>query len=73
MGNYTHLDRDLLNQTCWVPVAPEGNLTRQAVMEYVDWMYANKKISQKIREDQLFDMSYVTYARGVLANTSGRG
>jgi hypothetical protein len=42
-------------------------------MEYVDWMYANKKISQKIREDQLFDMSYVTYARGVLANTSGRG
>jgi NitT/TauT family transport system substrate-binding protein len=73
MGNYTHLDRDLLNQTCWLPVAPDGNLPRQAVMEYVDWMYANKKISQKIREDQLFDMSYVTYARGVLANTSGRG
>jgi len=35
----------------------------------VDWMYANKKISQKIREDQLFDMSYVTYANGVLTST----
>jgi NitT/TauT family transport system substrate-binding protein len=69
MGNYTHLDRDLLNQTCWLPVAPDGNLPRQAVMEYVDWMYANKKISQKIREDQLFDMSYVTYANGVLTST----
>lgn len=73
MENYTHLDRQLLNQTCWLPVAPDGVLPRGAVMEYVDWIYANKKIRQYVREDQLFDMSFVTYANGVLTNTTPGG
>ncbi len=73
MGNYTHLDRDLLNQTCWYAVAPDGFLPPQPVRQYVDWMYANNKISQNLSDDQLLDMSYVTYANGVLRNTtSGR-
>jgi NitT/TauT family transport system substrate-binding protein len=70
MENYTHLDRDLLNQTCWWPVAADGNLSRQPVREYTDWMYANKMISQNLNDDQLFDMSYVAYANGVLQNTT---
>ncbi len=31
-------------------------------------MLINKKITQKVDEDQLFDMSYVNYANGVLRN-----
>jgi ABC-type nitrate/sulfonate/bicarbonate transport system substrate-binding protein len=73
LANYTHLDRDLLVQSCWVPIGESGEIPRQPIREYMDWMYANDKIPQKVDEDQLFDMSYVTYANIVLSNaTSGR-
>lgn len=73
LGNYTHLDRDLLNQTCLWTIAGDGDVSRKPVREYLDWMYANKKIARNMDEDQLFDMSYVTYANGVLRNTTGSG
>ena len=71
--NYTHLERDLLNQTCWWSIAPDGNVSKKPVREYIDWMYTNKKISWNMSEDQLFDMSYVNYANGVLHNTTSSG
>lgn len=73
MGNYTHLDRDLLNQSCWYPIAADGYLPPQPVRMYVDWMYATNKTSKNLNDDQLFDMSYVTYANGVLQNTTSSG
>jgi NitT/TauT family transport system substrate-binding protein len=73
MGNYTQLDRELLNQSCWYPIAADGNLPRQSVRQYVDWMYANKKISQNLNDDQLLDPSYVTYANGILRNATKSG
>jgi hypothetical protein len=39
----------------------------------MDWLYANKAISQKLDEDQLFDMSYVTYANAVVKNMTHGG
>jgi NitT/TauT family transport system substrate-binding protein len=73
LEKYTHLDRNLLNQTCWWSIAADGNVSKKPVREYLDWMYANKKISRNMSEDQLFDMSYVTYANGVLQNTTSSG
>jgi NitT/TauT family transport system substrate-binding protein len=73
IGNYTLLDRDMLNQTCWYPIAEDGNISRQPVMDYVDWMYAHKKITGKVNENELFDMSYVNYANTVLSNTATGG
>jgi NitT/TauT family transport system substrate-binding protein len=70
LQNYTHLDSDLLKQSCWLPIAENGLILRKPVMEYMDWLYANKKITQKLDEDQLFDASFVKYANGVLANTT---
>jgi len=70
LSNYTHLDRALLVQSCWAQISPTGDLPRQPVREYMDWMYANKKIGQNLDDDQMFDMSYVNYANGVLANTT---
>jgi ABC-type nitrate/sulfonate/bicarbonate transport system substrate-binding protein len=64
--NYTHLNRDLLEQTCWLPIAKNGTVIRQPVMDYVNWLQTNKKINQKPDEDQIFDMSYVTYADTVV-------
>ena len=68
LSNYTRLDRELLNKTCWVPITHDGTVISTPVMEYVDWLYANKKINQKLEEDQLFDMSYATYASAVVKN-----
>jgi NitT/TauT family transport system substrate-binding protein len=73
LSNYTHLDRDLLQRSCWVPIASDGDLPRQPVRDYIDWMYANKQISLNPDDDQVFDMSYVTYAHGVLQNMTGSG
>jgi NitT/TauT family transport system substrate-binding protein len=73
LGNYTKLDRELLNQTCWYPIARDGDLPRQPVRDYMDWMYANKKITQNLPDDQLFDMSYISYANIILQNTTSSG
>ncbi len=36
-------------------------------MDYMDWLYANGTISQKLDEDQVFDMNYVNLCkRGVV-------
>jgi NitT/TauT family transport system substrate-binding protein len=73
MGNYTGLDRELLNQSCWYPVREDGNISRQPLRESMDWMFANKAITQIADDDQLYDMSYVDYANGILSNTTGNG
>ena len=72
LKKYTKLDQDLLKQACWVPIAEDGFVIRQPVQEYMDWMYANQKISQKLAVDQLFDMRYVTYANTVLRNNTNK-
>jgi NitT/TauT family transport system substrate-binding protein len=68
LENYTHLDRNLLKQSCLYPIAKDGYLPWKPVNEYIEWIYANKKISQKLDENQLFDMNYVTYANAELQN-----
>ena len=73
LQNYTSLDQDLLRQSCWVKIEENGLVPEQPVRDYMDWMFANKQITQKLDEDQLFDMSYVNYANGVLANTTQSG
>jgi ABC-type nitrate/sulfonate/bicarbonate transport system substrate-binding protein len=73
LQKYSQLDQDLLKQACWVPIAEDGLVIRQPVEEYMDWMYTNKKITQKLDEDQLFDMSYVTYANAVVRNMTNGG
>jgi NitT/TauT family transport system substrate-binding protein len=69
LQNYTKLDRDLLNQSCWLPVAENGTLPHKPVMDYMNWLNSNGMISGQLSEEQIFDMSYVTYANRVLLNT----
>lgn len=73
IGNYTGMDADILNQSCWWPIADNAVYPTAPVREYLDWLIANKKITQDIDENQLVDMSYVQYADGVLRNTTPRG
>ena len=73
LQNYTKLDRDLLNQSCWYQISEDGTLPPQPVIEYMDWAYANNQITQKLDADQVIDMSYVNYANGVLVNSTKGG
>ena len=73
LSNYTHLDRELLEQSCWAQISPDGTVPHDSVRDYVDWMYASKKITQKPGDDQLFDMSYAEYANSVLQNSTSAG
>lgn len=73
LAKYTNLDRDLLNQTCWWTIATDGYVQKEPVGEYTRWMYANNKIKEDVNEDLLFDMSFVSYANGVLFNTTSSG
>jgi NitT/TauT family transport system substrate-binding protein len=68
LANYTHLDRELLNRTCWWPIAADGHVPEKPVQEYADWMYANRKITRQVNADQLIDMSFVTYANSIRQN-----
>jgi ABC-type nitrate/sulfonate/bicarbonate transport system substrate-binding protein len=70
LQNYTSLDQDLLRQSCWVKIEENGLVPERPVRDYMDWMFTNKQIPQKLNEDQLFDMSYVNYANGVIHNST---
>jgi hypothetical protein len=39
----------------------------------MDWLYTNEDITQKLDEDQLFDMSYATYAHEKVQNMTRIG
>jgi len=73
LSNYTHLDRDLLQRSCWLPIDSSGDLPTKPVRDYLDWMYENNLTMQNLNDDQVFDMSYVTYANGVLRSTTSSG
>lgn len=73
LGNYTRLDRDLLKESCWMPVALNGTTPRKPVMDYMDWLYAQGTIPRKLDETEVFNMSYVNYANGILGNSSSTG
>jgi len=70
IANYTHLNRDLLNQTCWYVISSDGYQDPQPVRKYINWLYANNKIDQNLTDDKLLDMSYADYASGILKNTT---
>ena len=70
LGNYTHLDHNLLQESCWLPVAENGTLPRKPVMDYMAWLYAGGTIPRQLNDDEIFDMSYVSYATSVLQNAT---
>ena len=70
MANYTRLSPEILNQSCWYPMNGDGRVAWKPIGRFMDWLYDKGDISQKINEDQIFDMSYVTYANTIVRNMS---
>lgn len=70
MANYTRLSPEILNQSCWYPMNGDGRVSWKPIGRFMDWLYDKKIITQKAGEDQVLDMSFVTYADTVLSNTT---
>lgn len=66
ISDYTGLDRDLLQRSCWLPVDPSGEVPEKPVRDYLDWMYENNQTQQDLPDDQVFDRRYVVYANEIL-------
>jgi NitT/TauT family transport system substrate-binding protein len=73
MAKYTQLDRDFLKQTCWVEIAGNGELPKDAVRDYMDWMQAEGTITRTVPDNQLFDMSFANYANAMPGNATNNG
>ena len=69
-ARYTGLDPELVNQSCWYPIAEDGIVSEAPLRDYIEWMYMNGKISRRMEADRLLDMSYVISANRMLGNTS---
>jgi len=70
ISSYTGLDPDLVNQSCWYPIADDGMVSEAPLRDYIEWMYMNGKISRRMEADRLLDMSYVISANSMAGNTS---
>lgn len=73
MAKYTQLGRDLLKQACWVEIAGNGDMPKDAFRDFMDWMLAEGTIREAVSDNQLYDMSFANYANGMLGNTTSTG
>lgn len=73
MAKYTQLDRDLLKQTCWVEIAGNGDMPKDALRDFMDWMLTEGTISGAVSDSQLYDMNFTIYANSMLKNATSTG
>lgn len=73
MAQYTSLDRDLLNQTCWVEIADTGDIPKDAQRNFMEWMLAEGTITHNVPDNELYDVNFTKYANRVLGDAPGTG
>ena len=61
---------EILNQSRWYPMNGDGRVAWKPIGRFMDWLYDKKIITQKAGEDQILDMSFVSYADTVPSNTT---
>lgn len=65
---YTKLDRDIIERSCWPPIYPDGHVNMQSLLELQNWSFRNGYIDALLTEDQLLEKSFVEYANKVIGN-----
>ena len=66
MAEFSGLDRDLLNQSCWPDFRDDGHINITSILEFQDWAIQKGYLDQAATEEQFWDPSFVDYANGVL-------
>jgi NitT/TauT family transport system substrate-binding protein len=63
---YTQLDKELIENSCWIAINSRGYMNTQSLLDVQEWGYNNGYVDELVTEDQLFDLSFVEYANKVL-------
>jgi NitT/TauT family transport system substrate-binding protein len=71
LRNYTQLDNETLQQSCWGAIRQDGYIEKEPIMQYQDWLLENKYIDVRVSDEQLIDMRFVEYANQALKTDIG--
>jgi len=66
VAKYTELDRELLEQACWLPIDSDGSVNVKSILEFQDWAVEEGYIDSPASEEQIWDPSFIDYANEVL-------
>ena len=66
MAKFSGLDRQLLMDSCWIPIRSDGSVTLQGVFDYQDWAVAKGYANGGVTAEQCWDGSFIAYANQVL-------
>jgi NitT/TauT family transport system substrate-binding protein len=66
LAEHTGLDRELLNQACWLPMRNDGRIYVQSVFDFQAWAVEKGFLDSKVTEEQFWDASFVEHANQVL-------
>jgi NitT/TauT family transport system substrate-binding protein len=70
LAEFTGLDREVLEQTCWPSTHPDGQINVQSVVDFQSWALENGYLDNPVTEEQLWDPSFIDYANEVLGAPS---
>jgi NitT/TauT family transport system substrate-binding protein len=60
------LEREEIEQTCWVSMRGDGKVNVESILEFQDWAVEKGLVDTPVTMDQLFDPSFIEYANQVL-------
>lgn len=71
LRNYTQLDDEILQESCWGAIRQDGYIEKDLIMQYQDWLFENKYMDVRVSDAQIMDMSFVEYANHILKPDNG--
>jgi NitT/TauT family transport system substrate-binding protein len=66
LAKHTGLDRELVRQTCWIPIRQDGRINPQSVLDYQTWAIKKKWLDGPVSADQFWEPSFIEYAGQVV-------
>ena len=66
ISQYTELTTEEIEQICWQVIRPDGEVDIQSVLAFQDWAVANELVEEPVTAEQLYDPSFLEYAREYL-------
>lgn len=66
IAEYTQLTTIEIDQTCWQVMAPDGEVNVQSILDFQTWAVAKGLVDVPVTADQIYDPSFLEYARGML-------
>jgi NitT/TauT family transport system substrate-binding protein len=62
LAEYTELDVDLLQRSCWPPMHADGMIATETIDEYQQWAFSKGLVEQVLSVDEYWDPSFVEAA-----------